>query len=49
MNELDVELSRAVAAAVARRHGRWAAWATTGTTAAAWTLLVAAIATVLLR
>jgi hypothetical protein len=49
MTELDVQLSRAVAAAAARRHGRLEAWATTGITAAAWTLLVAAVATLLLR
>lgn len=49
MTELDVELSRTVAAIVARRHGRWQAWATSGTCAAAWALLVAAVATLVVR
>ncbi len=49
MTELDVELSRTVAAIVARRHGRWHAWAMNGTGAAAWTLLAASVVTVVLR
>ncbi len=49
MTELDVELSRTVASMVSRRHVRWQAWTTAGTWAAAWTLLAAAVAVVVLR
>lgn len=49
MTELDVELSRTVAALVQRRHLQWQAWATTGTGATAWALLAAAVAVLLVR
>lgn len=49
MTELDVQLSRSVAAMVATRHHRRDAWTATGTLVGAWSLLLIAVATLLVR
>lgn len=49
MTEMDVELSRTVAAMVRHRHGQWEARTTHATTAVAWGLLLVALATLVLR
>lgn len=49
MTELDVELSRTVAALVQRRHLQWQTWTATGTGATAWALLAAAVVVALVR
>ena len=49
MTELDVQLSRTVAAMVAHRHERRDSWTTTGTLVGAWCLLLVAVASLLLR
>lgn len=49
MTDLDVQLSRHVAALVAERTGRRMSWTTTGTTAAAWIVLTLSSVVLLLR
>ncbi len=49
MTELDVQLSRTVAAMVATRHARRDSWAATSALVGAWGLLALAVASLLLR
>jgi hypothetical protein len=49
MTDLDVQLSRHVAALVAERTGCRLSWTTTGTTAAAWIVLTLSSVALLLR